>query len=148
MPRSHSALREGARLGLIVATTIWFWIAGVDAVVGQPFHTFSVLGGVVLFTVLHYALNVAYGVAILSAIHGAQREPRLVLGVAFGFIIVEVGFALLTALLSQLGLGELAWVRVLGGNVIGAIVGAVVLFRTHPVMQGLKAAEQEEEEEA
>jgi hypothetical protein len=148
LPHTHSALREGARLGLIVATTIWFWIAGVDAVVGQPFRTFTVLGGVVLFTVLHYGLNIAYAVAILSAIHGAQREPRLVLGVAFGFIIVEVGFALLTALLSQLGLGELAWVRVLGGNVVGAIVGTVVLFRTHPVAQKLKAAEAKEEEEA
>src|SRR4029077_15740522 len=62
LSRSHSPLRAGGRHGLIVATTIWFWIAGVDAVVGQPFHTFSVLGGVVLFTVLHYALNVAYGV--------------------------------------------------------------------------------------
>lgn len=148
MPRTHSALREGLRLGLTVATVIWLWIAGVDAVVGEPFRTFTVLGGVVLFTILHYAFNVAYATAILGALHGAQREPRIVLAVAFGFVLVEVAFVFLTILLSQLGLGALAWVRVLGGNVVGAAVAAAVLFRTHPVVQDMKAAAAEEEEEA
>ena len=49
----HQSLGEGARLGLLVATSIWIWLALVDAVVGQPFHTFRVLGGVVTFTTLH-----------------------------------------------------------------------------------------------
>src|SRR5207249_4290291 len=45
MPVRHDSLREGARLGFIVATSIWIWLAVVDAVVGQPFRTFTVLGG-------------------------------------------------------------------------------------------------------
>ena len=63
----HSSLWEGTRLGLVVATTIWLWLAGIDAVVGQPFRTFAVLGGIAQFTLLHYGLNVAYGIAIVRA---------------------------------------------------------------------------------
>jgi len=45
-PRSHNSFREGAILGAVVGTGIWVWIALVDAVVGEPFRTFAVLGGV------------------------------------------------------------------------------------------------------
>jgi hypothetical protein len=140
----HNSLWEGTLLGLVVATTIWIWLAGVDALVGQPFRTFTVLGGVVQFTLLHYLLNVAYGIAIVSAIHGAAREPSLVMGVAFGFFILEFGFVMLTILLSHLGLGRLAWVRILGGNVVGAALAAILLFRTHPLAQGVRQAEAQE----
>ena len=140
----HNSLWEGTRLGLVVATTIWVWLAGIDAVVGQPFRTFAVLGGIAQFTALHYVLNVAYGVAIVSALHRAAREPSLVLGLAFGFFVVEFGFAMLTVLLSHLGLGRLAWVRILGGNLVGAAVAAVLLFRTHPVVEEVRRAEAQE----
>jgi hypothetical protein len=142
----HSAWREGVQLGLIVATTIWLWIALVDVIVGQPFHTFGVLGGIVSFTVLHYLLNLAYGVVVLSAIHRAVREPSLVLALAFGFFIIEFGFVMLTVLLSHLGLGALAWVRILGGNLIGAVIGFVVLSRRHPLRRELRKAAEEENE--
>src|SRR5256712_3952904 len=62
-PRGRHCLREGGILGLVVATSIWLWIAIVDALAGEPFRTFAVLGGIRLFTVLHYALCLAYGVA-------------------------------------------------------------------------------------
>ena len=140
----HSSLREGTVLGLVVATCIWIWLAAVDAIAGEPFLTFTVLGGIAGFTVMHYLLNVAYGVAIVSALHRAAREPSLVLGVAFGFFVVEFGFAMLTVLLSHLGLGRLAWVRILGGNLVGAAVAAVLLFRTHPVVEEVRRAEAQE----
>jgi hypothetical protein len=142
--KTHSSLWEGTRLGVVVATTIWLWLAGVDAIVGQPFRTFAVLGGIAQFTLLHYLLNVAYGVAIVWALHRAAREPSLVMGVAFGFFILEFGFAMLTILLSHLGLGALAWVRILGGNLIGAALAAVLLFRTHPVVRELRRAQARE----
>ena len=142
----HNSLWEGTRLGLVVATTIWVWLAGVDAIVGQPFRTFTVLGGIAQFTLLHYLLNVAYGVATVWALHRAAREPSLVMGVAFGFFILEFGFAMLTILLSHLGLGELAWVRILGGNLVGAALAAVLLFRTHPVVRELRQAQTQDDD--
>ena len=138
--QQHSSLWEGTRLGLVVATTIWIWLAAVDAIVGQPFRTFSVLGGIAQFTLLHYVLNLTYGIAIVWALHRAAREPSLVMGVAFGFFILEFGFVMLSAILSQMGLGGLAWVRILGGNIVGATVTFLVLWTRHPLARELRDA--------
>src|SRR5437879_12263448 len=130
-PRRRHSVREGVILGLIVATSIWVWIAVVDAIAGEPFRTFTVLGGIRLFTVLHYALCLAYGVAAVAVVHGAALEPSLLLGAAFAFFILEFGFVMLTVLLSSVGLGALAWVRILGGNVLGAVPTFVMVSRRH-----------------
>ena len=144
MPVKHDSLREGARLGFIVATSIWIWLAVVDAVVGQPFRTFTVLGGIGLFTILHYLFNLTYGVVIVSAVHGAAREPSLVIGMAFGFLIIEFAFVMVTVLLSHMGLGDLAWARILGGNLIGVAIAFVILSRRHRLRDELRQAQEEE----
>jgi hypothetical protein len=144
MPHSHSALREGTVLGLVVATAIWAWLAVVDGLAGQPFRTFQVLGGVPLFTALHYALCLAYGVVVVAVVHSAARAPSLLIFAAFCFFLLEFAFVMATVLLSNVGLGELAWVRILGGNVIGSILTFVVLARGHPLRQGFKQADREE----
>ena len=142
----HNSLGEGASLGLVVATSIWVWLAVVDAVAGEPLRTFNVLGGIALFTAMHYLLNLAYGMVIMSAIHGAAREPSLVMAVAFGFPIVEFWFALVTVLLSHLGLGELAWVRIFGGSLLGMAITIVIFAQRHPLAAELRQAEEEDNE--
>jgi hypothetical protein len=143
LSRKHDSLREGATLGFLVATGTWAWLVGVDAVAGEPFRTFTVLGGIALFTATHYLLNLAYGVVIVSGIHGAAREPSLIMAVVLGFCMVEFGFALLTALLSNLGLGELAWLRFFGGSLIGASIAVVYLARRHPLAERLRQAKED-----
>ena len=49
-----------------------------------------------------------------------------------------------TVLLANVGLGQLAWVRILGGNVIGAVLTFVVLARGHPLKREFEAADREE----
>jgi len=137
-------LREGLTLGFMVATSIWLWLVIVDAIAGQPFRTCHVLGGIALFTVLHYLLCLAYGVAAVAVVHRAAREPSLIMAAAFGFFVISFAFAMLSALLSQVGLGQLAWVRILGGNVVGGMLTFILLSRTHPVLETFKEAEQEE----
>ena len=95
---------------------------------------------------MHYLLNLAYGVVIVSAIHGAAWEPSLVMAVAFGFPIVEFWFALVTVLLSHLGLGELAWVRIFSGSLLGMAITIVILARRHPLVAELRQAEEEDNE--
>jgi hypothetical protein len=131
-------------LGLMVATSIWIWLAVVDAIAGEPFRTFTVLGGITSFTVMHYVLNVAYGTVIVAGIHSAMRQPSLMGVVAMGFLVIEFAFAMITVLLSHVGLGELAWLRVFGGSVIGAAVAFVILTREHPLATVLRQADDEE----
>jgi hypothetical protein len=144
MAHPHSSLREGIALGVIVATTIWLWLAVVDGLAGQPFQTFRVLGGVAFFTVLHYALCIVYGVATLAVVHGAARTPSLLVFAAFCFFLLEFAFVMATVLLANVGLGQLAWVRILGGNVIGAVVTFAVLARRHPLLREFQQADREE----
>ena len=134
----HDAIREGLRLGSVVATSIWIWIAAVDAIAGEPFRTFHVLGGGALFTAMLCVLNIAYGMVIVSSIHAFMREPSLVGGLVMGFLIIEFAFAMISVVLSHFGLGQLAWLRIFGGSVIGAAVAVVLLMRRHPLARALR----------
>jgi hypothetical protein len=139
----HDTYREGTRLGLIVATATWLWVALVDAIAGQPFHTFTALGGIVLFTVMHYLLNVTYGVVLLSAVHGAERAPSLVIAALFGLVTLEGAFAMLTNILVEVSLGNAAWIGIFGGSLIGTAIAVMLLSRTHPLAATLRRAEEE-----
>jgi hypothetical protein len=139
----HDSRREGIRLGLIVATATWLWLAVIDAAVGQPFHTFQALGGVVAFTAVHYALCVMYGLVLISVVHGAERAPSLVIALFFGVITLEGAFAMMTNLLATVALGSLAWLGVFGGSLIGTAVAMLLLSRTHPLATYLQRAEDE-----
>ena len=138
----HDGLREGTRLGLLVAAVTWGWLALVDAVAGTPFSTSAALGGVVAFTLVHCLLNVAYGVSLVSLIHGATRQPSLIMVALIGFAMIEIGFIMLTAALSYV-LGGIAWLSIFGGSVIGAAIAFQLLLQTHPLGALLRQAETE-----
>ena len=139
----HDTVREGARIGLVVGASTWLWVALVDLIVHQPFHTFDVLGGVPAFTVLHLLLTFAYGVAIVSVVHGAVRVPSLVYGLGFGVLFLEIAFAFLTVMLSSTSLGDLAWLRIFGGSVIGAAIALALVAQRHPLTLMLRLADEE-----
>lgn len=142
-PTTHDTRREGAKLGIIVATTTWLWLFLVDAVMRQPLHTVEALGGVAVFTAIHYLLNIVYGMVVLSAVHGSERTPSLILAVVFGVLIFEVAMAMLTIILAQIGLGGAAWVGVFGGSLIATALTVLLLARTHPIGEYLDRAENE-----
>jgi len=139
----HNLRREGVRLGLIVATTTWLWLAVIDAVAGRPFHTSQALGGIVAFTAVHYALCVLYGLVLISAVHGAERAPSLVFALFFGVITFEGAFGMMTNLLATATLGNIAWLSLFGGSLIGTAVAMGLLSRAHPVATYLQRAEDE-----
>ena len=128
---------------MVVATCIWVWIAAVDAIAGEPFVTFSVLGGIAGFTVMHYVLNVVYGVVLMSIVHAAAREPNVIFAVGFGFLMLETAFGFATAAFSSGPLGDLAWVRLFGANVVGALIALRMVTRRHPLLAILHQAERE-----
>ena len=138
----HSTRNEGIRLGLIVGTVTWLWVALVDILAGRPWHTFTVLGGLLAFTAMHYLLNVAYGMVVLSAVHGAERAPSLIIAVLFGVVTLEGAFAMFANILVQY-LGRLAWLGIVGGSIIGTAVAITLLSRNHPLRAHLQRAEEE-----
>jgi hypothetical protein len=140
---AHDTRREGIRLGVILATVTWLWIVLVDAIAQQPLHTFTTLGGVIGFTAVHYLLNIIYGIILLSAVHGAEHTPSLILALVFGTLLFETAMAMLTTLLAQFWLGDTAWVGVFGGSLIATALALFLLSRTHPLLADLHRAEDE-----
>ena len=140
---AHNTFREGARIGLVVGASTWLWVALVDLIVHQPFHTFEVLGGMPAFTVLHLLLTAAYGVAIVSVVHGAVRVPSLIYGLGFGILFLEIAFAFLTVMLASTSLGDLAWVRIFVGSMIGASIALALVAQRHPLTLMLRLADEE-----
>jgi hypothetical protein len=102
-----------------------------------------VLGGITSFTVMHYLLNITYAVVILSAIHGAERAPSLIIAVIFGLVTFEGAMAMLTNVLAQAALGSVAWIAIFGGSVISSAIAIALLSRTHPLATYLHRAEEE-----
>lgn len=137
------ASRQALILGSIVATATWTWVAMIDAAAGQPFHTFEILGGIAAFTVVHYVLNIAYAFALVGMVRAAARSPSLIIGTIFGFIILEVAFGMISALLSQLGLGTRSWILIFGGSLFGAAIAFGILAKPYELSARLGEAEAE-----
>lgn len=138
----HDELREGITLGVIVGTVTWLWFMLIDAVSGAGFRTTTTLGGIVVLTAGHYVLNVVYGVSLTSLIQGAVREPSLIMAALFGFVMVEIGFFMVSAVLSYF-LGGIAWVSIFGGSLVGAAIAFQLLALKHPLRALLRKAEAE-----
>jgi hypothetical protein len=134
---------EGVTLGLLLATSVWAWVALVDLVVGEPFRTFALLGGVVAFTVVHYALCILYGRVLVWAVRAAREQPSAIMGVLVLSLLFQVAFAMLTILLSALGLGDRAWVGIFGGSLVSSAVAFRFLSRRYPLAAMMKAAQEE-----
>lgn len=139
----ESAVGEGTWLGALVASCIWLWIAAVDAFAGEPFHTFERLGGVAIGTLIHYVLNIIYGIVLVIAVRGSQRAPSLIIAVIFGLVMMEVAFAMFSVILGHTGLGMLAWVRIFGGSLLGLAIAFAILSRRYPLAARLHEAEEE-----
>jgi hypothetical protein len=141
--RRASSTREGVTLGLYVATSVWLWLAAVDVAVGEPFRTFDVLGGVLVFTVVHYALCIAYGRVLVWAVRAAADEPSAILGVVVLSLLFQVAFAMVTIMLSALGLGALAWVRIFAGSLVASAAAFWFLARRYPLTALVRRAHEE-----
>src|SRR5256885_776705 len=91
---------------------------------------------------LRFGLQRGQGVATKRDAGAASRH----VGAAFAFFLLELGFVMASAILSQVGLGGLAWARILGGNVVGVALTLLMLWRRHPLAHRLRDGTAEGEE--
>jgi hypothetical protein len=164
---SRHPLRQGVFAGLIGATSIAVWFLVIDAIAGRPFFTpivlgaslFDLIGGafggrgqftnVAMYTVVHFALFIAVGVAAAYATNAFERKPSKLTGFVVLFLVLEVGVLALTAILSRSPLfGRIAWWQFGIANVIAAWSMGPYIWRTHhPLPQWDWHAEHEESHE-
>lgn len=150
--QEHSTLREGLTTGLLgaVVTAVWYLVC--DFASGRPFHTFNVLGRILLqgdfnpgeravdmaavggYAVLHLILFAVIGLGLTVLAHLAARNPALRMGVWLGVVI---SFLLISGLVLMLNTStgdRLPLWEVLGAGVIGVGVMVRRLWRRHPAI--------------
>lgn len=152
MVARHSVAREGLIAGAIGATGVVLWFLIVDTIAGQPFHTPRILGSAMLsifgpprgegaltyvlaYTIFHYAVFVAVGMLLTVVVHQAVSEPSMLAVFLILFIIFELGFYGLVAILAESRfLGSLAWYQVALGNLVAAALMGGYMWRSHPAL--------------
>lgn len=151
--KNHNVVREGILTGMIGATAIAVWFLVVDTLSGSPFYTPQLLGRGLLrilgpampdtalmeilsYTVFHYAAFAIFGIVIVAIIHQSHRTPAILAGLLILFVVFQLGFYGLAALLSsQSPLGGLAWYQIFLSNLVAvAVMGRFMLTR-HPALK-------------
>jgi hypothetical protein len=145
----HAVIREGVIAGAIGATGVALWFLIIDIVAGQPLFTPSALGAVLAgdfssgssdvhlpwvlgYTVFHFVAFLAVGLILSFVAHRAEREPSILAVFLILFVVFELGFYGLTAILAETRLpGALAWYRVAGGNLVAAVLMGSYMWKGH-----------------
>ena len=152
MRERHNLAREGVIAGAIGATGVALWFLIVDTFAGQPFHTPTILGSallsvfgpaqgegattfVIAYTLFHYAVFAGLGVLLTFVVHRAEAEPSMLAVFLILFIIFELGFYGLVAILAETRfLGAMAWYQIALGNLVAAVLMGGYMWRSHPAL--------------
>src|SRR2546426_7684869 len=126
---------QGVTGGILAGLVVALWFLVVDLFVGHPFRTPTLLAGVLLhrefpqatfrlvaaYSVLHFGVFAALGVAMARVSAAFAAPHRLLLGVAFGLVLQEVVFyaGLLFSGVSLLQL--VPWPHVFGANIASGL---------------------------
>ena len=152
MRERHSVAREGIIAGAIGATGVALWFLIVDTFAGQPFHTPTILGSALLsvfgpahgegattfiiaYTIFHYAVFAGLGILLAFVVQRAETEPSMLAVFLILFIIFELGFYGLVAILAETRfLGAMAWYQIALGNIVAAMLMGAYVWRGHPAL--------------
>ena len=148
--RTHDTVREGTIAGVIGATSVALWFFIVDALQGRLLFTPTVLGraltsvlrnnqtipdigNVAIYTVFHYAVFIGLGIVAMWVIHASDREPSILTGLLFLFVVMELGIHGYLLILNQReALTSIAWYHIGAANLVAAAVMGAYFVRGHP----------------
>ena len=149
MLERYRTLREGLTAGALAATAVALWFLVLDTIAGRPLTTPAMLGASVVslfgviatpgvatalgYTLFHFAVFGVAGLVAAVVMNNAEEEPSVLIGFFLLFVMFEIGWYGLTAILAQSQFyGPLAWGQVLAANVVAAGTIGTYLFRRHP----------------
>ncbi len=148
--KTHEVTRHGIYAGLLGAIVVAVWFLIIDSILREPFYTPAALATVLFrgapatgrvdialapilgYTLAHLAFFVLFGVTVSGLAKQATRFPPLAFGILILFVVFEVFFIAMVAMLGGWVLEELAWWSILVGNVFAALVMGGYLWKAHP----------------
>jgi peptidoglycan/LPS O-acetylase OafA/YrhL len=91
---------------------------------------------VVIYTIFHYVAFAIIGIIAAMVVHQARRTPAILAGFLIAFVVFEIGFYGLAALLSvSTALGGLAWYQIGVANLVAAVVMFYFMWARHPELK-------------
>ena len=147
LPRSligswGAVLSEGALSGIIGAAVVALWFFAIDAIHGEMLRTPRLLGAallrqqtpmsaVLVYTLVHGAAFVLFGIIGAFLIAGAEHQPMLIFALVILFTSFEIFFFGLILIAASWVMDELAGWTVFVGNVLAAAAMLAFYFRRH-----------------
>jgi hypothetical protein len=154
MPYRHSVIREGVIAGVIGATAVAIWFLLLNGIAGRPLlYTPEILGRalfrifgphgseggivyIIAYTIIHYAAFFLVGVALSFIVHRAEEQPTILALFLVLFVVMEMAFYGLTAILSDEALlGSMAWWEIGAANLLAALLMGAYMWRLHPALR-------------
>ncbi len=150
MAKRAGSWTEGITAGLLGAGGVALWFFAVDSMAGRPLYTPGLLGGALLnvlgrgvehstiynasvYSVLHVAAFLVIGILASRIVEISTRVPQVLAGLLLFFVVFEVGFYGVAALMSQYEVvGGLAWYQIGAANLFSAVLMGGYLWRRHP----------------
>jgi hypothetical protein len=134
-------LREGVVAGLLGAAVVALWFLGIDWIKGEPLRTPALLGSgffrqtgvpaVLLYTVIHGAAFVVFGVVGAALIAGAESQPLFVFALVILFTAFEIFFFGAIVIAASWVLDELAGWTIFVGNLLAAAAMLGYYVKSH-----------------
>ena len=133
---SRGILFGGVAAGILGATVLALWFLLIDGVSGRALHTprflagvllgsdSEGLGGVALYTFLHYLLFLAVGIGLAWVVARLRVVPTILLGVALGFLLFDLLFYGALWITGVDVVTDLGWPAVLAGNIMAGVAMA------------------------
>jgi len=138
---------QGVIAGILGASVLALWFMVLDWIRGAPLMTPSVLGTLVLrgeapgdqidtlavvgYTVIHYALFVALGVAGAWVAGRIERRPRIILAVVILFTAMQAFGLSFTTVLAETLDGTVRWWAAALGNLFAVAAMAFYIWTRH-----------------
>jgi hypothetical protein len=140
------ALMPGAVGGLLAGAVVALWFLGVDLIGGRPLTTPAILGQLILqlpefninlrvlaaYTVLHFGVFAALGVAAAWFVRAARLSPGLLLGLVFGAVVLDVVYYGALLVTGGSVFEVLEWYEVVPAN---ALAGMALMAYLHRVFR-------------
>ncbi|MBA3496424.1 MAG: hypothetical protein M3Q93_06800 [Gemmatimonadota bacterium] len=148
--KPHSVVSEGTDVGLIGGMAVAAWFFVLDSLAGRPFQTPSLLGQVLLlgdrtpdtgqvafgalllYTAFHFIVFALFGMGLVALVHWAIENPVVRYALLPVFIVFEVMFYGLLAIVSERTDELFPFWAVISANTLAALCMAIYLWRRHP----------------
>ncbi len=91
---------------------------------------------VIAYTIFHFSSFFLVGILVSLVVHRAEEQPSILALFLVLFVVMEMAFYGLTAILSdQAFLGQMGWWEIGAANLIATVLMGTYMWRLHPELR-------------